>query len=46
MHYECERMGGEHSHWFCVHLFVGAGAGGQGIGLMQGDCYFFSICHF
>ena len=29
MHYECERMGGEQSHWFCVHLFVGAGGGGR-----------------
>lgn len=23
-------MGGEQSHWFCVHLFVGAGEGGAG----------------
>lgn len=44
MHYECERMGGEQSHWFCVHLFVGAGES-AGVGLMQ-SCYFFPFVTF
>lgn len=46
MHYECERMGGEQSHWFCVHLFVRAGVGGRELGSCRGIVISFPFVTF